>query len=351
MGYSCGLPTTGGALCWGGVGGYFPPFPLEDSLVPNSAIPLRVPGGRHFVEITVGGLGACALDSERAAYCWGANQMGEVGDGSYLAKRGPAAVVGGHRWKMIAAGGTHVCGIALDDRTYCWGNQFRGALGNGLRDGSNPQPVEVLGGLTFASVYAGPARSCGLTADGDAYCWGVNDYGQLGDGEPPEPGKHSAAPSRVVGGLRFASLGVGGTACGVTHDALAYCWGWNPYGQLGDGTTVNSSSPVRVAGNLRWASLSVGNAHSCGLTTDGAAYCWGSNVRGQFGNGSTEDASTPQLIAGAGTYVALATGGNHTCGLTAAGTARCWGQNNYGQVGDGTAGSDRLWPTQVAAYK
>lgn len=350
MWYTCGLSTTGQAYCWGGVGGYRE-MPLLDSLIPNSPLPLRVPGGRRFVEITVGEVVMCSLDSLRAAYCWGSNQFGEVGDGSNLAKRGPSAVIGGHRWKMLDAGFSHVCGITLDDRTYCWGNQFRGALGNGQLDGSSPQPVEVLGGLIFASVYAGGGTACGLTVEGAAYCWGVNDHGRLGDGEPPEPFKMSATPSRVVGGLRFASLSLGGLhVCGVTLDASSYCWGWNEHGQLGNGTAAHSSSPALVNGDLRWASLSLGYLHSCGLTTDGAAYCWGMNWRGQFGNGSAEGASSPQVIAGAGTYIALATGGNHTCGRTTAGTAFCWGQNNYGQLGNGTIG-DQLWPTQVAAYR
>src|SRR5258707_787844 len=85
--YTCGLSPGGEALCWGGVAGYYDPVPLADSLIPNSAIPLRVPGTRHFTQITVGGLSMCALDSDQRAFCWGANQYGEVGDSSHLAKR------------------------------------------------------------------------------------------------------------------------------------------------------------------------------------------------------------------------------------------------------------------------
>lgn len=351
MWYTCGLSATADAYCWGGVGGYRSPTPLQDSLIPNSALPLRIPGGRRFVEITVGESPICALDSDRAAYCWGANQYGEVGDGSHLAKRGPSAVVGGFQWRAIDAGILHVCGIAFDGKAYCWGNQFRGALGNGELAGSSPRPAPVLGGPDFANIWAAGAFSCGLTAEGDAYCWGVNDFGKLGDGEPPEPFKESATPSRVVGGYRFASLALGASfACGLTSDSRAYCWGGNLNGQLGNGTTDPSSVPVRLGGDLRWASLSLGNQHGCGLTTGGEAYCWGSNVRGQFGDGSTEDSFSPRMVAGKGTYVELFTGGNHTCGRTAAGTAFCWGQGNYGQLGDGIIG-DRLRPTQVAAYE
>jgi alpha-tubulin suppressor-like RCC1 family protein len=129
--YSCGVTTEAETFCWGGVPGYRTPFPLKDSLMPISALPLRVPSARRFIEITVGESPICALDSLRAAYCWGANQMGEVGDSSNLAKRGPSRVVGSIRWRTIAGGSSHVCGIALDGAAYCWGDQFRGALGDG----------------------------------------------------------------------------------------------------------------------------------------------------------------------------------------------------------------------------
>lgn len=244
-------------------------------------------------------------------------------------------------------GGAHTCGVTLYGHTYCWGNQFRGALGNGELVGAIPEPVAVHGGFAFDSIYAGSGTSCALTPIGDAYCWGINDYGRLGDGQPPEPGPETATPSLVVGGLHFLSLAVGGySVCGITEDRQAYCWGSG--GVLGSGTATVSSVPVLVEGDLRWASLSVGNGHTCGLTIEGAAYCWGSNERGQFGTGVTGKASTPQQIASPGTYVSIVAGGNHTCGLTARGTAFCWGQGNYGQLGDGVM-ADRLLPTQVAA--
>lgn len=331
--------------------GFYDPMPLPDSLMPNTAVPLRVPGDRRFIALRVGGLSMCALDSERQAFCWGANQYGEVGDGSYLAKRGASAVIGGHRWRTISAGGVHVCGITLDGQAYCWGNQFRGALGNGQLSGASAEPIPVQGGLTFDSIYAGLGTSCALTPEGDAYCWGINDYGMLGDGQPPEPGPETATPSLVVGEHRFATLALGGDhVCGVTRDARAYCWGWNAHGQLGDGSTEPTSSPVLVSGDLRWAFVSVGYAHSCGVTTDGSLFCWGNNERGQFGTGVTGKSSTPEVIAPPGRYVTITAGGNHTCGLTPAGTAFCWGQGNYGQLGDGVM-RDRLRPTQVASYK
>lgn len=350
--YTCGLSVDGGAFCWGGTpGGFRGDPPLQDSLIPNSAVPLRVPGGRRFTQITVGETVMCALDSLRTAYCWGPNDRGELGDGSFLDKRGPSAVIGGHQWKLIDAGMSHVCGITLDGQTYCWGNNFRGALGlgDGTLGGASPQPLEVSGRIAFVTIAAGSGTSCGLTADGAAYCWGINDNGMLGDGQQPRLGSETDHPVPVAGNLRFLSIAVGAyNVCGVTPEGHAYCWGYG--GVLGDGTVNASSSPVPVAGDLRWQSLSVGSGHTCGLTREGAAYCWGNGERGRFGNGDTTIVLMPRLIADAGKYARIVAGGRHTCAITPLSTALCWGYGEYGQLGHGFM-RDELRPVQVASYR
>lgn len=351
--YNCALSSSGDAFCWGGVGGFFEMPSPQDSIIPNSAVPWLVPGAHRFSQISAGGLVMCALDAARRAFCWGGNTYGEVGDLSTVAKRGPSAVVGGFVWRTIAAGGAHVCGITIENVTYCWGNNFRGALGlgNDLISGASGEPLRVATDVTFAGVWTATGRSCALTTEGDAYCWGVNDDGRLGDGKTPEPGPESATPVRVVGGHRFSSLTMGDThTCGITLDARAFCWGWNRYGQLGDDTHNSRSSPVLVQGDRQWSSLAAGEFHTCGLTTDGALYCWGSNESGQFGTGATGTASMPQLIAPAGKYVEIAAGGRHTCGRTEAGTAFCWGRGDFGQLGHGFMRNELL-PVEVTGSR
>lgn len=347
--YNCGLSESGAVYCWGGVGGYFQSPNPPDSIIENSAVPWRVPGDYRFQQISSGGLVMCGLNLESRAYCWGGNTYLEVGDGSAVAKRGPSAVVGGFRWRMINAGGAHVCGITLEGNAYCWGNNFRGALGlgNDQVTGASSEPLRVTGGHAFVAVWAGAGTTCAVTPQGAAYCWGINDFGRLGDGEPPESGKRSASPVRVVGNHRFVALTAGGyQVCGLSLAQDAYCWGWNRYGQLGDGTTNESSVPVLVGGGLKWSSISSGEFHTCGLTTDGAAYCWGGNEHGQLGTGDTVSVATPQLIAPSGTYISIGAGGRHTCGRTTAGTVFCWGRGDYGQLGHGVMRNE-LYPVQV----
>ena len=152
-------------------------------------------------------------------------------------------------------------------------------------------PALVSGGLSFASVSAGDRQTCGLTAASEAYCWGYNYAGQLGDGTTTT----RLTPTLVSGGLSFASVSqavLNDYACGVETAGAAYCWGWNGNGQLGDGTTTQRLIPTLVSGGLSFASLSQGTFHVCALTPAGDAYCWGNNSSGQLGN----DGATPQSM-------------------------------------------------------
>ena len=200
--------------------------------------------------------------------------------------------------------------------------------------------------LTFRAVSAGGYHACGVTAAGLAYCWGWNDRGQLGDGTTIDQHR----PVRVAGGASYAAVSTrGGYTCGVTAAGAAYCWGSNSGGQLGDGTFDDRSSPVAVLGSLRFVAVSAGgDRHTCGATTAGAAYCWGRNERGQLGDATTTDRSKPVLVAGEVSFAAVSAGGSHTCGVTAAGAAYCWGSNVLGELGDGTTVEVRYTPVHVA---
>lgn len=346
--YTCGLSTSSEAYCWGGHTGIsISPAPAE-SLIPNSPFPLKVPGGLRFASLAMGSSPVCALTETGAAYCWGENATGELGDSSFVAKRTPVVVRGGMRWRTLSAGGSNACGITTDGKGYCWGNQFRGMSGNGQLSGTTTIPTAIGSNLQFESIYAG-STSCALTGDGDAYCWGVNDFGVGGDGGTPRAGLDISTPSLVTGGRAFVSLALGlGHVCGLDIAGDAYCWGHNAAGQLGDNSSTSRSTPTLVSGGLKWRQLTAGGAHVCGIATDTGLYCWGSNADGQFGNGEKgQGAAAPLLIEKPTRFSKIAAGYSGTCGTLSSGEGFCWGRGDRGQLGSGANISSSI-PVRLA---
>jgi alpha-tubulin suppressor-like RCC1 family protein len=326
--HACGLTGGRAAYCWGadlygGLGAGAPgPETCSSSQFPCSSAPLPVAGGLTFSLLSAAWGPTCALTATGTAYCWGDNSNGELGIGadtgsvqtcsvgpcSYT----PLAVAGGLAFTTLGASNYHACGLTTSGAAYCWGDNATGELGIGVTaapDSCAPgpcsrTPVAVAGGLTFTALNVGTQHTCGRATDGRWYCWGLNNYGQLGTGATgPESCASgvpcSSTPVAVSTGLNLTAVFAGRRhSCGVTSAGAAYCWGENVDGQLGDGTTTNSLTPVAVAGGLRFASLSPYLIHTCGLTTGGVAFCWGSNSKGQLGDGTSTGSTVPVRVAG-----------------------------------------------------
>lgn len=245
--------------------------------------------------------------------------------------------------RVVAVGAVHTCGVTATGEAFCWGWNRDGQLGDSTtRDTS--VPVRVRGGIRFDSVAAGGAHTCGLATDGTAYCWGFNLSGQLGDSGTPS----RSVPGRVAGSRSFRTVSAGGAyTCGVAQDGTAHCWGWNRHGQLGDGTNADRLTPVPVGGGVVFAAVTTGNFHACGLTPAGAAYCWGNNENGELGDGTTNDARLPTAVSGGVQFAQLAAGDDHTCGIAVGGRVYCWGSNGVGQLGDPESGAPKLTPAVV----
>lgn len=230
------------------------------------------------------------------------------------------------------------------------------------KSGSATVTVSIVS-LRSASLATGGAHTCALTTGGSAFCWGRGESGQLGIAVPTTtcelqtgPFPCSMVPVAVGGGLTFAQLAAGGShTCGLTSDGVAYCWGDNVSGQLGDNSSNNRDTPALVATELRFVAIDAGARHTCGLTSDGAAYCWGANDRGQLGTGTTSSSPVPVAVTGGHTFQQIAAGGfevsegdrvGQTCALTTTGDAYCWGDNERGQLGIGVTGS----PYEITAH-
>jgi len=208
-----------------------------------------------FALLTAGGIHTCGLTSGGTAYCWGANSTGELGNNSTTDSPIPVAVTGSLVFTSVSAGHgtgtgqTQTCGVTSAGAAYCWGYNGNGQLGNNTTTDS-PIPVAVAGGLLFSSVSSGQFHTCGLTTAGAAYCWGGNGRGQLGNNTTTD----SPVPVAVGGSLTFSSISSGNEhTCGLISGGVVYCWGRNDEGELGTNNTTGSTAPIAVAGSSRKA--------------------------------------------------------------------------------------------------
>ena len=278
--------------------------------------------------------------------------------------------------------------VGSDGNAYAWGDNSYGQLGNGTRTNQNA-PVRVKtpdrntypdlpGDFTYAQVSAGEYHSLALGSDGNAYAWGYGSYGQLGDGTTSYS---QATPVRVKTPDRstypdlpkdftYAQVSAGDRhSLALGSDGNAYAWGYNTYGQLGDGTTSYSqATPVRVKTpdrstypdlpkDFTYVQVSAGRNYSLALGSDGNAYAWGSNDDGRFGDGTYTDRNTPIRVKTPDrntypdlpedfTYAQVNAGWQHSLALGSDGNAYAWGYGSYGQLGDGTS-IDRYAPVRV----
>jgi alpha-tubulin suppressor-like RCC1 family protein len=209
---------------------------------------------------------------------------------------------------------------------------------------TGPVPEEA----RFAQVSAGMSHTCALAATGRAFCWGGNNFAQLGGG-PDRPLVNRFRPVPVAGDLALREIRSGRLhSCALDTGGRAYCWGRNGLGQLGAGTdrgpetcaaSLCASSPVAVAGGLEFAAISAGGDHTCGLSRIGEIFCWGANHAGQLGTGAAgPDAfsTTPLRARSDRAFVTVSAGERHTCALAEDGSAHCWGENSWAQAGAGT---------------
>ena len=356
--HTCALTTDGGVTCWGSNSN----GQLGDGTSDRRRnTPDYVQGlKRGIAAISAGELHACALTTDGGVKCWGANLNGQLGDGTNVDQSAPVDVVGLTSGVVaISAGSLHTCALTKEGGVTCWGHVLVGELtlveqerGTGMAtDAVTPVVVEGLESGIVA-ISSGTLHTCALTTQGGVKCWGYNREGQLGNGDQNDRG----TPVDVVGltsGVVAVTTGWK-HSCAVTIEGALKCWGWNDGGQLGDGTTLNSTIPIDVDGlSGGIAAVSAGRQHSCALTTSGGLKCWGLSDGGQLGDGTDDQRTSPVGVAGLDSGIAgVSAGLLHTCAVTSEGSIKCWGVNSSGQLGIGApSGLHRNAPVTVVGYE
>ncbi len=309
-----------------------------------SAVPsqTRAETMERAVMVKAGGAHTCALLVNRDVMCWGWNLHGQLGDGTKNDSPVPVRVNGVKNIIALDAGHGHNCVINARKRVKCWGNNFYGQLGDGTNE-DRSRPVRVVGLRNVVALALGGGHTCALTEAGGVKCWGNNGDGQVGSNLP----MHHSTPIDVVGltsGVQALGAGLDHT-CAVLSDGHIRCWGWNQFGQLGNGTTDNSPVPIQVSNITAATAVSGASLHTCAIENS-RVKCWGSNDAGQLGDGTNDDHLTPTATLNFGKVKQLDDGDVHTCALTRKGAAKCWGGNGAGALGNGNDQASNL-PVQV----
>ncbi|WP_332461038.1 MULTISPECIES: InlB B-repeat-containing protein [Bifidobacterium] len=348
----------------------------------------QISGGRDY---TYGF--SLAVGSDGNAYAWGSNYYGQLGNGTRDDKHAPVMVRTPDRkaypdlpadftYLQVSAGGSHSLALGSDGNVYAWGNNSNGQLGDGTTSSYQTAPVRVKtpdrstypdlpADFTYLQVSAGYYHSLALGSDGNVYAWGYNGDGQLGDGTTTD--RH--APVRVKtpdrstypdlpADFTYLQVSAGGShSLALGSDGNVYAWGYNYYGQLGDGTgSYSQSAPVRVKTpdrsmypdlpeDFTYLQVSAGYWHSLAVGSDGNVYAWGHNGNGRLGDGTTvsyraapvrvrtPDRKTYPDLPADFTYLQVSAGGSHSLALGSDGNAWAWGDNQYGQLGNNSSGS------------
>ena len=209
-------------------------------------------------------------------------------------------------YSTLTAGEEHTCAILDDGSVSCWGYNYNGQLGDGTTtDRSTPTQTSSLGtGRTAVAITAGAYHTCAILDDGSVSCWGNNYYGQLGDGTTTQRNTPTQTSSLGTGRTAVAITAGAIHTCAILDDGSVSCWGYNGNGRLGDGTNTNRNTPTQTSslGTDRTAvAITAGAYHTCAILDDGSVSCWGYNGYGQLGDGTNTDRNTPTQTSSLGT--------------------------------------------------
>lgn len=362
--HSSALTSEGRLFMWG----YNYYGQLGDSTTTSRNTPTEITshfdlaGSETITQVTLGTYHSSALTSEGRLFMWGNNEYGQLGDGTTIWRNAPTEINNHFLLLLdetviqVSLGFAHSSALTSEGRLFMWGYNAVGELGDGTIM-SRHTPVEISDqfnlneGENIFQVSLAYLRSSALTSEGRLFMWGINSYGQLGDGTTI----NRSTPTDITDSFEISTddmivlVSLGGYhSSALTSKGNLFVWGWNAHGQLGDGTNTNRTTPTEITSHFDLSNddtliqVTLGQVYSSALTSKGRLLMWGNNGVGQLGDGTTMNRSTPTDITGVlalptdETTTHVSFGESHSSALTSKGRLFVWGGNSFGQLGDGT---------------
>jgi alpha-tubulin suppressor-like RCC1 family protein len=265
--------------------------------------------GATFTQVSVGDGHICAVTTDHRLFCWGSNTFGELGDNTTTYRSAPTQIYPANSVVKVAAGGSHTCAILTNGTVACWGYNYYGQVGNNDRNnvGSDVHsPVAATGLSNVTDIAAGDYHSCAV-AGGALYCWGRNEWGEIAQPDstclPSAYHDHCPAPVAVTAlSSGVTALATGNSNTCAVKNGNAYCWGYNDSGEIGTGAHghygVYTPTVVINTGDVTGISTSVAGYYTCAVLSGGGVLCWGANSSGQLGDGTTTERDSPTQSTG-----------------------------------------------------
>ena len=312
----------------------------------NSGMCVSVPSSPStYLNIEAGGRHTCAISNENKLWCWGRNDHGQLGDDTTTTRSTPLQVTtstGLTNIYHVSLGGYHTCAIKDDNSLWCWGKNNYGQLGDGSTT-STHTPLQIDSITNVRSISATSGHTCAITNSDSLYCWGYNAYGQLGNGNTND----QSVPQLILENVQSVSASYQHT-CAIKTDSSLWCWGRNHYGQLGINNQNSQTVPVNTGSSF--LSIDGGTGHTCGVKSDYSAYGWGYSRYGRMCKAEQEIGwtytYTKYLIPercdspnNGNDNVMIASGSIHSCILKSSGKVRCFGLGDDGEIGIGSTTS------------
>lgn len=304
------------------------------------------------VSMAVGPFHACALRHDGQVSCWGLNDEGGIGDGTLFLRPAPTPVPGISAKSITAVQNVAAtCAVTTAGKLYCWGRNQGGEVGDGTQASPRPSPTVVVSNdaafatRVFTMVSGFSNGACALDDQGEVWCWGYSQFGQVGSGAANDVIPRATRVPGLSGVISVAAAPL--HVCALIQGGTVRCWGRGTGGELGDGLSQSSISPVSVSGLSGVTSLVAGQGATCAIVTAGDLYCWGTNASGAVGNGSTSPAPLPVKSSLSGVQ-SIGMGRSHVLARTASGFYG-WGNNQVGQLLTATPSSFEMSPVAISA--